>query len=149
MISDRCACVRYSFAVVCLFLSLPYLNAQKSRDKKTENLTTIQFAAPFHDFGTVVEGQKVSQTFAFTNTGEQALVIKEVRTTCGCTVPEYPKEAVLPGESGEINVTFNTGGKRGQQLKLIRVMANTDPSETVLQLAGEVKVKKKKNKSKG
>lgn len=90
----------------------------------------------------------VKQTFHFTNTGKDSLVISNVKVTCGCTVPEWPKEPIPPGGKGEIKVGFNTTDKVGRQLKILRVIANTQPVETILQIGGEVMVVKKKKQKK-
>ncbi len=91
----------------------------------------------------------MKRTFRFTNTGADSLRISNVKVTCGCTVPEWPKEPVPPGGKGAIKVEFNTADKGGRQLRILRVVANTEPAETLLQLGGEIKaVRKKKTKNK-
>jgi hypothetical protein len=138
--------------IFCLFLS-GILSAQVADTLKTDSLlirpiTTIAYDSAFYDFGTVKQGVMVKRTFHFTNTGADSLVISDVKTTCGCTVPEWPKEPIPPGGKGEIKVEFNTADKSGRQLRILQVVANTDPVETLLQMGGEIKVVKKK-KSKG
>lgn len=105
---------------------------------------TIVYDSAFYDFGTVKQGVIVQRTFQFTNTGADSLVISDVKVTCGCTVPEWPKEPIAPGGKGAIKVEFNTADKGGRQLRILRVVANTEPAETMLQLGGEIKVAKKK-----
>ncbi len=91
------------------------------------------------DFGTIREGDKVTKVFEFTNTGKAPLLISNVSATCGCTVPSnWPKDPVAPGDKGKIEVMFNSQGKPGQQTKQITILANTNPSENVVALAGEV-----------
>jgi len=104
----------------------------------------IHFEASFFDFGTVVRGKSIVKIYQFVNTGTDSLRIKEVKVTCGCTIPTYPKIPIAPGSTGAVTITFNTTGKSGRQLKVIRVVANTDPEETILQMSGEIKGKKKK-----
>ena len=70
----------------------------------------IKFEKTTHDFGTFPESQKVTCTFKFTNTGDNLLVIHQAIASCGCTVPQYSKEPIKPGESGEIVVTYNVQG---------------------------------------
>ena len=70
-----------------------------------------------HDFGVIGPDKKVSYTFNFKNTGEANLMISNAVGSCGCTVPEYPKEPIQPGESGKILVTFSPTGKNGNQQK--------------------------------
>ena len=101
--------------------------------------TTIQYEKDKYDFGTAKEGDEVKYIFKFKNTGNEPLVISNARGSCGCTVPDWPKEAVAPGASGEIKVVFNTKGKVGHQSKRVTVTANTEPTETFLEVFGEVK----------
>jgi len=107
-------------------------------------VTSIAIDSSFFDFGTVKQGVMVKRTFQFTNTGADSLVITDVKTTCGCTVPDWPKQPVPPGGKGEIKVEFNTANKAGRQLRILRVVANTSPAESLLQMGGEIKVAKKK-----
>lgn len=100
--------------------------------------TTIQFEESEHNFGKIKEGEKVVHNFKFKNTGKEPLIINSAKGSCGCTVPEWPKEPVAPGASGEIKVEFNSKGKSGQQSKSVTIMANTDPNPTHLTIKGEV-----------
>jgi hypothetical protein len=105
----------------------------------TVNVARIVFEENNFDFGEVEEGTVVTHTYRFTNTGKIPLLISGASSTCGCTVPEYPKTPVPPGESGVITVKFNTEGKTERQSKPITIMANTYPSETKIFLNGIVK----------
>ena len=87
-----------------------------------------------HDFGKVVDGERVEHTFKFTNTGEADLVISSATASCGCTIPEWPKEPIAPGEKGEIKVEFNSAGKSDMVTKDITILANTNPVKTILQI---------------
>jgi len=87
----------------------------------------MQFEETEHDFGTIGQGKKVQHTFSFTNTGQAPLVIESATATCGCTVPEWPKEPVMPGKTGAIKVEFDPTGKSGQTSKQITITANTEP----------------------
>lgn len=93
------------------------------------------------DFGIVDEGEIVKHVFKFKNTGNEPLVISNAKGSCGCTVPTWPKEPVPPGSTGEINVEFNSKGKPGMQSKRVTVTANTNPTETFLEIKGEVRPK--------
>ncbi len=103
--------------------------------------TTIKYDNERYDFGIANEGDIVKHVFKFTNTGKEPLVISNAKGSCGCTVPTWPKEAIPPGGTGEINIEFNTSGKPGRQSKRVTVTANTVPSDTFLEIAGEVKPK--------
>lgn len=84
------------------------------------------------DFGNIKADKKVQHTFTFTNTGEAPLVIESATATCGCTVPEWPKEPIAPGKTGTIKVEFDPTGKSGQQSKQITITANTNPQVNYL-----------------
>jgi hypothetical protein len=105
-------------------------------------LTGISFAKNEHNFGTITQGEKVKTKFTFTNTGTENLVITNATGSCGCTVPEYPKEPIAPGATGEILVEFNSEGKEGEQAKTVTVEANTEPRQTVLTVKSNIVVKK-------
>jgi hypothetical protein len=78
------------------------------------------------DFGDVTEGDKVSHTFKFTNTGNTPLVLTNVEVTCGCTTPKgWPRDPIAPGSTGELTVAFNSTGKSGKQNKVITVTSNS------------------------
>ena len=103
--------------------------------------TTIQYENDKFDFGTVDEGEVVKHVFKFKNTGNEPLLITNAKGSCGCTVPTWPKEPVAPGAFGEIKVEFNSKGKPGRQSKKVTVTANTTPTETFIEVMGEVKGK--------
>lgn len=103
--------------------------------------TYIEFASNVHDFGKIKEGESVTHIFKFKNTGKVPLTITAARGSCGCTVPEWSKEPVQPGASGEVKVVFNSAGKSGTQSKTVTLTANTVPSETILTIKGEVEKK--------
>lgn len=104
----------------------------------TNLLARITFEEYEFDFGTVKEGDVVKHNFKFTNTGKVPLTILKARSSCGCTVPEWPEEPIPPGGTGEIFARFNTEGKTERQKKAITVTANTYPNETRVVLMGEV-----------
>lgn len=103
-----------------------------------ENAPVISFEETSYDFGSVKQGEMVEHTFKFTNTGKSPLVIESATATCGCTVPEPPKEPIAPGETGEIKVQFNSTGKVGMQSPVVTVRANTTPNITQVTLKGTV-----------
>ncbi len=94
-----------------------------------------------HDFGTIIEGEKVEHTFKFTNTGDAPLIVSNATASCGCTVPTWTKEAVAAGEKGEMLVKFNTSGKPNQQMKQIRITANTSSGKETLRIKAFVNPK--------
>ena len=105
--------------------------------------TSIEFEETEFDFGTVDAGEKVTHIYRFTNTGDEPLIISNAKGSCGCTVPEWPKEPVAPGSTSEIKVQFDSKNKNGKQSKRVTLTANTDPAQTFLTIKGEVKGKPK------
>lgn len=87
----------------------------------------IEFETSEYDFGHLNEGDTVSHTFQFTNSGKEALKIRKTKTTCGCTVSELEKMEYAPGELGQIKIKFDSKGRRGTQIKRITVFSN-DPT---------------------
>ena len=102
-------------------------------------LPVIQFDKTEHDFGNINEGDKVSTEFIITNTGDADLVIVSAVGSCGCTVPEPPKEAIKPGESAPIKVTFDSTGKPGQQEKTVTITSNTAAGKETCKIKANVK----------
>lgn len=107
----------------------------------TGPMTTIQYEQAVYDFGHVDEGEIVKHNYRFKNTGGEPLIISNCKGSCGCTVPTWPKEPIPPGGEADIKVEFNSKGKPGPQSKRVTVTANTTPTETFLEIKGEVKGK--------
>lgn len=107
----------------------------------TTNVAKMEFEDVRHRYGEVEEGAIVTHTWKFKNTGKAPLIISNCKSTCGCTVPEWPKEPIAVGEEGEIFVKFDTKHKENYQTKPIFITANTHPSETTLYLMGKVRKK--------
>ncbi len=101
-------------------------------------LPKMQFAKEAHDFGTIKDGDIVEHRFSFKNVGDSPLIISNATATCGCTVPEWPKEPIPVGESGEILVRFNSRNKPGNQSKTVTITANTYPSANKVQIRANV-----------
>ena len=100
--------------------------------------TTMEFAETTFDFGTVVSGEKVSHIYTFTNSGSEPLIISNAKGSCGCTVPEWPKEPIAVGGTGSIEVVFDSKNKKGPRNQKVTITANTDPPQTFIYLKGEV-----------
>ncbi|MBP7273656.1 MAG: DUF1573 domain-containing protein [Saprospiraceae bacterium] len=112
------------------------VSANKPTD--TSTVAKIKFEHTEYDFGKVSEGTIVNHSYKFTNIGTVPLVIADVRSTCGCTVPEWTKEPILPNASDEIKVQFKTQGKENEQDKPVTIFANTYPNATEVRLKGFV-----------
>ncbi|NVN96375.1 MAG: DUF1573 domain-containing protein [Bacteroidetes bacterium] len=121
-------------------LSADLVNNPNSASGKqdTSGLPKFQFESDIHDFGKVIEGEKLSYSFKFKNIGNSDLIISTAQASCGCTVPEFPKDPIHKGEAGVITVTFNTAGKNGFQHKTVTLGANTQPSDFVLHIKAMV-----------
>lgn len=113
-------------------------NALPAKEEYKGPKTTVKFAEEEFDFGTIDAGEKVEHLYKFTNNGSEPLVISEAKGSCGCTVPEWPKEPIAPGAEGEIKVVYDSKGKSGAQSKSVTIKANTDPAVTILKIGGEV-----------
>ncbi|HLP20446.1 MAG TPA: DUF1573 domain-containing protein [Chitinophagales bacterium] len=107
-----------------------------------KDTTTISFvdSTTFH-FDTIMQDDKVEHTFHLVNTGDKNLLISRAFGSCGCTVPEYPKDPVKPGDTASIHVTFNSAGKKGEQHKNVTIVCNTEVRNEMVYLAGFVKTK--------
>lgn len=100
--------------------------------------TSIKFEESTFNFGTVKQGEKVTHVYKFKNTGDEPLTIKNAKGSCGCTVPEWPKEPIAPGAESEITVSFDSKGKSNKQTKTVTITANTEPAQTRLTITGTV-----------
>ena len=109
-----------------------------SDQQDTVNVAQMSFESELYNFGEVLEGDVVKHTFKFTNTGKVPLIINGARSTCGCTVPDWPREPIPPGESGVIGVKFDTKNKKNNQNKPITITANTYPAQTKVYIEGFV-----------
>lgn len=101
--------------------------------------TNMVFNKKEHDFGEIQQGDKVSYTFTFKNTGNNDLSIASANASCGCTVPEYTKEPLKPGKSGKMKVSFDSSGKTGVQTKTVTVRANTPTGYETLNIKATIK----------
>jgi hypothetical protein len=84
----------------------------------------ISFVKTEHNFGRVMQGEKVGYSFVFTNDGDASLVILDASASCGCTVPKYSSEPIAPGEKGSVEVVFDSSGRMGQQSKTVTLKTN-------------------------
>lgn len=114
------------------------LNAIPEPAKPQLPLTVMAFGNMDHDFGKINQDSDNTKIFTFTNTGTEPLVIESAKGSCGCTVPEYPKEPIAPGKTGEIKVVYKPGKQKGVQNKTVTLVANTEPSNTILKIKADV-----------
>ncbi|MGF7232251.1 DUF1573 domain-containing protein [Arachidicoccus sp.] len=106
----------------------------------TANFTQIKWLDSIHDFGSVKYGENVAISYTFKNIGQKPLYITSVRPTCGCTIADYTKDAVLPGQEGTVKATFDSKhGAPGSIRKSIVVSSNTtNDANYVLAFTGTV-----------
>ncbi len=100
--------------------------------------TTVNFAEYEHDFGNIKQDTENEKVFTFTNTGTEPLIIESATGSCGCTVPEYPKHPIAPGETGDIKVVYKPGKQKNAQTKTVTIVANTEPKSTELRIKANV-----------
>jgi len=126
--------------IILLICSCGKQNGDSDVDNSiVENSAVIKFEREAIDFHDLNNGEVVTGSFKFKNTGKYDLVISEVTTSCGCTVADYPKNPIKPGEEGMISVTYDSKGYSGKRIvKEVFVIANTDPSLTKLLIYANV-----------
>jgi hypothetical protein len=101
------------------------INQIKTKVGLTGDAPVMDFEESNHNFGEIKEGEVVTHNFGFTNTGETPLIITNAIGSCGCTIPEYPKKPIAPGEKGVIKIQFNSKGFGGEKNKTVTIEANT------------------------
>ena len=146
-------CFLYAFVVsFSVSLSLKSCNSDPSKKIKSENLAAaeqrssdnssfpeITFDFETYNYGEVVDGEVVEVDFNFTNTGKTDLIIFDASASCGCTVPQYPKnENIKPGDNGTIKVMFDTANKPGKQIKTVTLSTNTSAGKKLIRINGFV-----------
>lgn len=114
--------------------------AAEQRDVAMETFPVMSFKEEQFDFGEIDQGTHVEHVFTFTNTGDAPLVITNASSSCGCTIPQYPREPVAPGEEGELLVKFDGSG-RGTVSKNITLTTNTEKGMERLRIRATVNPK--------
>ena len=148
--------------LILLLVSLALVSCNSSSDKKT--ITTDLVSSPLtansnakkvltpsiemletsYNFGEIQQGESVTHDFILKNTGEADLIISAAKGSCGCTVPEWPKNPIAKGEEATIKVTFNSAGKSGKQNKTVTLVSNAIPNTKVITINGNVIVPQNK-----
>lgn len=143
--------MRYSLALITIVIVLTACSRQTEiKTDIVENSATLEnpeelnrlakfkFEETEVDFGSINEGEIVEHTFKFKNVGNEDLIITNVQTSCGCTASNWPRNAISPGETSELLVSFNSQGKKGLNTKEITVIGNTRPTQTILIIKANV-----------
>ena len=116
----------------------PIANTPPPSMSESRPKTTVQFKEDLFSFGNIKQDSENKHIFSFTNTGKEPLIIENAVGSCGCTVPTYPKEPVLPGKTGVIEVVYKPGKQKGDQTKTVTITANTEPTTIRLQIKANV-----------
>lgn len=135
-----------NIAFFVLFIAGASLAAQVTPTKIThpdeprevnENGPKMQFEAMTVDYGTIDQHSEPLRVLKFTNVGKEPLIIKNAKGSCGCTVPTWPKEPIMPGETSTIEVRYATN-RLGKINKNIKITTNEGPDPHVIRVVGEV-----------
>jgi hypothetical protein len=124
-------------SIIILFMALVASLSLQAQVSTGSTQDSIRFDKTIHDYGTIANGADGSCEFKFTNPGKLPLILSNVQASCGCTVPEWPKEPILPGKSGSIKVKYNTS-INGAFNKYITVTSNAVNPTVMLQIRGSV-----------
>jgi hypothetical protein len=121
------------------------VNSPLTANQSAEKVLTskIQMEEESFNFGEVKQGESVTHDFVLKNIGDANLIISTAKGSCGCTVPEWPKEPIAKGEQATIKVTFNSAGKSGKQNKKVTLVTNAIPNTKVITITGNVIVPEK------
>ncbi|WP_394332515.1 DUF1573 domain-containing protein [Maribacter thermophilus] len=119
--------------VLVLFVAMIGLSV-----KAQEKTAKIEFKTETVDYGEIAKGSDGVRVFEFTNTGNAPLIISNVRSSCGCTIPKKPEDPIMPGKTGEIQVKYDTN-RVGPIRKAITVTSNADTPTKILKIKGEIK----------
>ena len=133
--------ILFTLAIVTSCSTDPSKKAKESKAATTEATTpnadgpVLTFDKLSHDFGTINEGEVVETVFTLTNTGTSDLIILNARGSCGCTVPDYPKDQpIAPGDSAEVTVKFDSNNKPNANNRSVTFTTNTEKGREVVQI---------------
>jgi hypothetical protein len=137
--------IRYFALIFCMISGLNVVAqetpATQGTTEKKEKSAEIIFDNLVHDYGTIFEGDPGECEFVFKNAGKEPLVLSNVYSSCGCTIPSWPKDPIMPGKSSSIKVKYNTT-RQGGINKTITVLSNSGENKQVeLRITGNVKKK--------
>lgn len=114
------------------------IKAVDAKTSSTSSGAAIKFDQEVFDYGTIRQGEKVTHEFTFVSAGNQPLIITAAQGSCGCTVPEWPKQPLKKGERGSVKVTFDSAGKMGMQDKTVTITSNAGEVPVVLHIKGTI-----------
>lgn len=125
-------------SLFCLLI-LSACKEKKEDAPAKQDDTQVEFTQKSFNFGDITEGETVSHTFFFKNTGKHNLIIRKIETGCGCTTVNYKNEPVKAGKEGKIEIAFNSSGRYGKQYKEISIFANVPQKEIKLKFTANIK----------
>lgn len=137
----HCLCILFLFSCnseTDKSITTSAVNVSASAEGKNSDVPDIKFDEEEFDFGKIIQGEKVSHSFYFRNIGKKNLIISSASGSCGCTVPEWPKEPILPSQSGKIDVVFSSDGKSGYQEKTVTIVTNCEPATRIIRIKCEI-----------
>ena len=118
-------------------------NQTISNKKMTLTQPIAEILESEYDFGDINQGEKATHNYKIKNIGNADLLISSAKGSCGCTVPEWPKDPIKPGDQANIKVTFDSKGKTGKQSKRVTLMTNAIPNVKILTIKGNILTDKK------
>lgn len=128
------------FSIIMFAIAIITTNAQNAGIPVNPNGPDIQFTKTTHDYGTIQQGGDGNCEFKFKNTGKEPLILSNVISSCGCTVPSWTREPIMPNKEGTIKVKYDTN-RNGIISKQITVMSNAKTDRVVLSIAGKIEPK--------
>tara|TARA_A100001011_G_C13955151_1_gene692923 strand:- start:47 stop:451 length:405 start_codon:yes stop_codon:yes gene_type:complete len=130
-----CCSILFVLILSCAFAQEPAVFEEPIKGPK------IVFSEEKYEFGDIIQGDVIEHIFEFKNSGNSPLILQDVKTTCGCTVPEWPRAPLPPGATAELKVKFNSAGKIGIQNKVITVISNATNQTTRVMIVTNVNPK--------
>ncbi len=129
---------RFTLCLLSGLFASTFIAQEESEPVIAVPIATMQFEELEYDFGQVFQDSENSHVFKFTNAGSVPLIISSAKGSCGCTVPFYPKEPIMPGEESEIHVIYKPGTQKGTQVKSVTLTANTAPMVLRVEIKADV-----------
>lgn len=131
--------MRKLFLILFAFLTVnAFSQTVEQKDSINPNAAEISFENESHDFGLLDKGATCTTSFKFKNTGKEPLILSNVKASCGCTTPSWPKEPIAPGASSEINVKYDSN-RVGKFNKTVTITSNAKTASKIIKISGEIK----------
>lgn len=128
--------------LLALLIMLASCGSQSPTSNKNNGTPIIYFENTNHTFGNLLQGEVVTHAFVFRNIGNADLLITDVSASCGCTLAKYPEKPIHPGDSGKIEIEFNSIGREGRQIKTVNVWTNASDEKVTLKFFANIDTSK-------